>query len=57
MKKLFLYITVGALALTSCDLDINDDPNYPADTDVTADLLFPSVENYIADCVGDQMFN
>ena len=57
MKKLFLYITVGALALTSCDLDINDDPNYPADTDVTAGLLFPSVENYIADCVGDQMFN
>ena len=57
MKKLFLYITVGALALTSCDLDINDDPNYPADTDVTADLLFPSVENYTADCVGDQMFN
>ena len=57
MKKLFLYITAGALALTSCDLDINDDPNYPADSDVTADLLFPSVENYIADCVGDQMFN
>lgn len=50
-------MTAGLLSLTACELDINDDPNYPSDADVTADLLFPSVENYIADCVGDQMFN
>lgn len=57
MKKIFLYMTAGLLTLTACELDINDDPNYPADSDVTANLLFPAVENYIADCVGDQMFN
>ena len=57
MKKIFLYMTAGVLAMASCDLDINDNPNYPADSDVTADLLFPAVENSIADCVGDQMFN
>ena len=50
-------MTAGLLTLTACELDINDDPNYPADSDVTANLLFPAVENYIADCVGDQMFN
>lgn len=38
-------------------MDINDDPNYPSSSDVTADLVFPSAENYIADCLGDQMFN
>lgn len=57
MKKIFLYITAGALALTSCDLDINEDPNYPSSESITADLVFPSVENYIATCLGDQMFN
>lgn len=57
MKKIFLYITAGALALTSCDLDINENPNYPKNEEVTANLIFPAVENAIADCIGDQMFN
>lgn len=57
MKKIFLYMTAGVFALTACDLDINDDPNYPSSDDVTVDLMFPAVENAIADCVGDQMFN
>lgn len=57
MKKIFLYMTAATLAITACDLDINEDPNYPSEDSITPDLVFPSVENYIADCVGDQMFN
>lgn len=56
MKKTLLYIAAGLL-LTGCNLDINDDPNYPSSSSVTSDLVFPSAENYIADCIGDQMFN
>jgi len=57
MKKSFLYIAASLLLLTGCNLDINENPNYPSSNDVTADLIFPSVENAIADVVGDQMFN
>lgn len=57
MKKTSLYILAGVLMLSSCSLDINENPNYPSASDVSADLVFPSVENFIADCVGDQMFN
>lgn len=57
MKKFLLY-TVGCLmALTSCDLDINDNPNYPGGESVTPDLIFPAAENFVADVLGDQMFN
>ena len=58
MKKIFLLLTVtAALGLTSCNLDINDDPNYPSNSDVTPDLVFPAAENAIATAVGDAMFN
>ena len=57
MKKIYLLAAAGLMMLSSCDLDINENPNYPANTDVTDDLIFPAVENAIADCVGDQMFN
>ena len=58
MKKILLFTAVaGLLALSSCDLDINDNPNYPSGSDVTVDLMFPAVENAVADAVGDQMFN
>ncbi len=58
MKKIFLLIaTVGLFALSSCNLDINDNPNYPTPDAVTVDLMFPAVENAVADAVGDQMFN
>ncbi len=58
MKKIFLFLTVTAvLGLTSCNLDINDDPNYPSSGDVTPDLVFPAAENAIATAVGDAMFN
>ena len=45
------------MMLSSCDLDINENPNSPSNSDVTADLVFPAIENSIATAVGDQMFN
>ncbi|MBP5687324.1 MAG: SusD/RagB family nutrient-binding outer membrane lipoprotein [Muribaculaceae bacterium] len=58
MKKIFLLMfAAGMMALTSCDLDINENPNYPLESTITTDLMFPAVENAVADVVGDQMFN
>ena len=58
MKKIFLLmLAAGMMALTSCDLDINENPNFPSSSSITADLMFPAVENSIADVLGDQMFN
>ena len=58
MKKIFLLMfAAGMMALTSCDLDINENPNFPSSSSITADLMFPAVENSIADVLGDQMFN
>ena len=56
MKKI-LFLSATVLMLASCDLDINENPNYPSSTDITPELMFPAVENSIADCIGDQMFN
>ena len=57
MKKIYLFAAAGLMMLSGCDLDINENPNYPSNSDVTADLVFPAIENAIADAVGDQMFN
>ncbi len=57
MKKSIYLALSGLLMLTSCDMDINEDPNEPSASSVTIDLVFPSAENFIADCLGDQMFN
>lgn len=58
MKISILTVCSAALLmLASCDLDINDDPNYPGTTDVSPDLQFPAVENYIAASANDIMFN
>lgn len=57
MKKIYLFAAAGLMMLSSCNLDINDDPNYPSSSDVSADLVFPAIENSIATAVGDQMFN
>lgn len=57
MKKIYLFAAAGLMMLSSCSLDINEDPNYPSNSDVTADLVFPAIENSIATAVGDQMFN
>ena len=56
MKKNILYAAAGLLVLSGCDLDINENPNYPKGGEVTTDLVLPSAENYIADALGDQMF-
>ena len=57
MKKIISIALSSMLLLTGCSLDINDDPNHPDNSTVTPDIIFPSAENFIADCVGDQMFN
>ena len=57
MKKINIFAAAGLLMLSSCDLDINENPNYPSNSDVSADLVFPAIENAIADVVGDQVFN
>ena len=57
MKKIVLFLSATVLMLASCDLDINENPNNPASSDITPELMFPAVENSIADCIGDQMFN
>lgn len=54
MKKIFAYSLLLA-CLTGCDLDINTDPNSPAD--VPTSLILPAVENAIAVTVGDGMYN
>lgn len=56
MKKILLYSAVGLLALSSCDMDINENPNYPSSEDITPALEFPAVENAIAAVPGDAMF-
>ena len=57
MKKIILFSAASLMLFTSCNLDINNDPNYPGESDVTGDLIFPSVENSVADATGDAMFN
>ena len=57
MKKYLLTLGVVALALTSCDLDINDNPNTPDSNSITADLVFPAVQNAIMATSCDIMFN
>lgn len=57
MKKNILFSLLIAGLCASCDLDINEDPNYPANEQVTPDLIFPSVEAGIAAVVGGDMHN
>lgn len=57
MKKYLLTLSAVALALTSCDLDINDNPNTPESSTITADLVFPSIQNAIMATSCDIMFN
>ena len=57
MKKIYLLAAAGMMMVSSCDLDINQDPNYPTKSDISPELQFPSVISAIADASGDQMFN
>ena len=53
MKKILLYASLATTALfAGCDLNINDDPNYPMNDQVTADLIFPSISASIASAGG-----
>lgn len=57
MKKYILPIISAALFFTSCDLDINENPNYPSSGSITTDLVFPSVQNALAAASCDDMFH
>jgi len=58
MNKLIIYyMCLVVVLLTSCDLDINEDPNYASSDDITAELIFPSVQSAIAAANNDIMFN
>ena len=57
MKKYLLTLSAVAIALTSCDLDINDNPNTPDNDAITADLVFPAIQNAIMATSCDIMFN
>lgn len=57
MKKYILTLCSALFLLNSCDLDINDSPNYPDSSTITPDLLFPSVQNFVAATSCDVMFN
>ena len=57
MKKLATIFTIalGLLATTSCDsyLDINQDPNSPAEANMSTDIMFPAAEMNLASTYGD----
>ncbi len=56
MKKILLYtMAAAALTLSSCSLDVNDDPNHP--TSVSPSLVLPSAETALATAVGDGLYN
>ncbi len=58
MKKILLYsMMMAGLFTTSCDLDINEDPDYPSSGDVTPDLVFPSIETGLAVAIGSEIYN
>ena len=46
-----------ALLFTSCDLDINDDPDYPESGAISADLVFPNAQLGLVATISDNMFN
>ncbi len=58
MKKLAIISTlVLGLAVTSCDsyLDINESPNSPKESDMTASIVFPAAEMNLAGSYGDYL--
>ncbi len=57
MKKILLTTSIAALIFASCDLNINDDPNYPQNDQVTSDLIFPAIAGEIASTVGGEIYN
>lgn len=58
MKKLFILSAVAlGLSLSSCDdyLDINVDPNSPAESNLTPSMLMPSIEMQLAATYGGDL--
>ena len=56
MKKFAIISTIVlGLATTSCDnyLDINQDPNSPSESMMTADIMMPAAEMNLAGSYGD----
>ena len=56
MKKLFFIFTIAlGLLTTSCDsyLDINQNPNSPAEENMTTSILFPGAEMNLCSSYGD----
>ena len=56
MKKI-LFLAFAGLGLVSCNMDINDDPNYPSSVDIMPSLQFPAAVNAVATAYGDALFN
>lgn len=54
MKKILFFALLLA-GFTACDMDVNDDPNYPSE--VSNELIFPAAQNAMAVSVGDAMYN
>jgi hypothetical protein len=56
MKKFAFIFTIAlGMLTTSCDsyLDINQDPNSPAEANMTTDIMFPAAEMNLASTYGD----
>lgn len=56
-EKILLTISIAAFTFVGCDLDINDNPNYPQEDQVTADLIFHTIQGSIAATVGGEIYN
>lgn len=58
MKKYILMAALaGGLCMTSCDsyLDINEDPNSPAEENITSSMIMPGAEMAIASAYGNYL--
>lgn len=57
MNRFIITLSSLALLFTSCDLDINDDPDYPNSNAISADLVFPNAQLGLVATMSDNMFN
>lgn len=57
MNRFIITLSSLALLFTSCDLDINDDPDYPDSGAISADLVFPNAQLGLVATISDNMFN
>lgn len=57
MNRFIITLSSLALIFTSCELDINDDPNYPDSGTISADLVFPNAQLGLVATISDNMFN